>query len=436
MFSLIKGALRNSFNQIIAVLAVSASFLLIFRTGNIKNGIIKPFDLILLIIGSFLVLNWKTVEPLKEKLKPFVKYGLILLLSIVLGQIASWIYRDSMNVSIDMLLNYGRIVFNISVFLVMAIIIHRTPKLYIFISRAIFVSPVVFLPVFFGIGTDAYFNGGRLSGFLQDPNVFGGWMIIIFLLGIAFLHEVKARQKILIAAWLCIIANFILWSGSRASWLALSAALLAWMFFDLWRKQKTRVITLIFIPIIAFSVGFLLLPNNIKPFIFDRIFGKYAINAMGLEETFKKYNPGFTPSADYGIISNQTRTKIWGNIVTIATKSPLFGFGFYYLNNNQFPVQSESVSYTANVFLEALINGGIVALAAFLFMLKRIWDEVKHSLKGLSELEFSWIVAIFATLIDLFFIDGFLFRYFWFVLGMGLGIAWARSLPQKAPGIE
>jgi hypothetical protein len=426
-------------SQIIIWLTVIAVFLLIFRLGNIKDSLIKPFDFLIALIGILILFNAEfkiIIQKLWKEIRDYLKYLTFLILFIVLGQILSYLRSDSSIINFDLFLNYGRVIFNAAVFLLTAILIFHNQKLIPYISKAIFVSPLLILPVFLGYGKRIYFNGGRLSGFLQDPNVFAGWIIVVFLIGLAlFLSSNKLWLKFLIITWLCIIANFILWSGSRAGWLAIVFGLVIWsIFYFIQQKSFRKIGYLIIISIFAFSVGFTILPNRIKPSVLDRSVGSQIIKAMGLNETLKKYNPDFTAQHKYGFISNQIRTDIWKNILIIAIKNP-FGFGFNYLNGHLFIINNETITFTTNIFLEIMIAGGIGALLIFLIILKKLYKGIKYILKNLDDLKLAWIVASLAVLGDLFFIDGFLFRYFWFVLGMVLGICWIERFKKETERI-
>ena len=429
----------NNKPQIIVWLFTVAAFLLIFRLGNIKNGFIKPFDFLIALIGILILFNAEfkiIIQKLWKEIRDYLKYLTFLILFIVLGQILSYLRSDGSIINFDLFLNYERVIFNAAVFLLTAILIFNNQKLIPLVSKAIFISPLAILPAFFGYGREIYFNGGRLSGFLQDPNIFGGYMTVVFLIGLAlFLSSNKLWLKLLITAWLCVIASFNLWSDSRAGWLALILGLIIWSacyFFQ--QKNLKKIIWLMMITILSFSVGFIILPNGFKPYILDRTIGSQIIQKMDLNEIIKEYNPGFNPSHYYGFISNQIRTDIWKNILIIAIKNPL-GFGFNYLNRHLFIINNETIAFTTNIFLEIMIAGGIGALLIFLIILKKLYKGIKYVLKNLDDLKLAWIIASLAVLGDLFFIDGFLFRYFWFILGMVLGIQWLERFKPKTEDI-
>jgi uncharacterized membrane protein YcaP (DUF421 family) len=72
-----------------------------------------------------------------------------------------------------------------------------------------------------------------------------------------------------------------------------------------------------------------------------------------------------------------------------------------------------------------------MGLLVFLFLLLRLGGEFKRCLKALTDTEFVWGIAIISLLANFFFNDGFLFRYLWFALGVGLGIILIKKYPQK-----
>lgn len=425
--------------EVFAWLATIAVFLLNIRIGNIKNFIVKPFDLLIVIIGALIIFAPETlgvIKKISEELKPYLKYILAIILFVALGQFLTWFRHGGAIINVDLIINYARIVFNGFVFFLTALLVFKNESLVKYFSWAVFVGPLAVLPLFLNFGKNIYFSGGRLSGLLQDPNIFGGWMVIAFIIGIAlFLENKKIWKRFLIASWLCLIANFILWSASRAGWLALIVGLAIFGLILLFKKPRYEIVWVIIILILTFSIGFLTLPKQIKPFIADRMIGNKIIKSLNLNKIIQKSGTNYDFIYENGFLSYQIRSDIWKNTFLIASKNP-FGYGFNYLNEHRFTINNETISFTANIFIEILILGGFGALLVFLIILKKLTQNMTLILKKADNLKAAWVATFFISITDLFFIDGFLFRYFWFILGVILGIYLIERFKLKDAHIE
>lgn len=428
---------RKILDFVIVTLTMCAAFLLIFRRGNIKDGVVKPFDFLIAIIGLFFLFSLfyphfrNKIKSVEKDLRFYLVSLFLILFSIAIGQIISLFFYGNTDISATILL-YGRVIFNSYVFLITTFLVYLFPKIISKINKAMFLSPILILPVIFGLFKNEYFNSIRLNGLFFNPNVFCGLLIIIFLIGLAlFLDTKKVRYKCLIVGWLGLVANLIFLTGSRAGLVSLFLSILIWVSIYLFTKQKKKFFSLIVATTISLLVGFFLIPNNTKPYFIDRFLGDKAIKILNLEKNV----PQFIPQYKYGLISNQIRPFIWKFALVTIKKNP-FGFGFIYLNKNPSVIKGETIGFTSNIFLEITIYGGVVGLLVFILLLLRIGREFKHCMKALTDTELVWGIAIISLLANLFFIDGFLFRYLWFTLGVGLGIILIKKYPQKTSDIS
>src|SRR3989344_1193685 len=206
-------------------LASAAAFLLIARLGQITAGIIKPFDLLMIIIGAYFFPRRAVLLFLKERRKewlPFVWCAGAISFFLIIGQATGFFGGAGIiEITKDIALNHVRALFNSAVFFLTAGLIAYYPDLLVMVSRAVFFSPVLIIPAFFGFGRALYFDGGRLSGLFNNANIFAGWLAVIFIIGLYFsLFSRIFWARAASTAWLAIIAACIIWSGSRASWVA------------------------------------------------------------------------------------------------------------------------------------------------------------------------------------------------------------------------
>ncbi len=428
---------RKILDFAIVTLTTCAAFLFIFRTGNIKDGIVKPFDFLIAITGLFLLFSLtyphfrNKIKSVKKDLYFYLFSFFLILLSIAIGQVISLFFYGNTNISATTLL-YIKVIFNSYVFLIIAFLVYSFPGMLSKINKAMFLSPILIIPVIFGRFKNAYYNSIRLNGLFSDPNVFGSLLIVIFLIGLAlFLDAKKAWYKYLIVGWLGFIANLIFLTSSRSAWISLLFGIFIWVCIYFFTKQKKRVFSLIVATTISLVVGFFFIPNNTKPYFIDRFFGEKIVRILIQKENL----PNFVSQYKYGLISNQIRPFIWKFALVNIKKNPL-GFGFVYLNKNPSVIKGEAVDFTSNIFLEITIYGGIMGLFAFLLFLLRIGGEFKRYMKTLTDTELVWGIAIISLITDLSFTDGFLFRNLWFTLGIGLGIILIKKYPQKTSDVS
>jgi len=418
----------------IVTLTICATFLLIIRTGNIKNGVIKPFDLIVTIIGIIILFYpnlIKKIEPIYKDLKFYFISLFLIFLFIIFGQIISFFYYGNTDISTTTLL-YGRLIFNNLVFFITAILIYLLPKITIKINQSILFSPILILPIMFDSFKNLYYNSIRLNGLSFGPNDFCGLLIIIFLIGLAsFLSVKNIFYKFIIIGWLGFIVNLIFLTGSRAGWVSFFLSIFIWICIYVFMKRKKEIFFIIIATLISVLVGFFLIPNNTKLYFIDRFLGDRFVQILNMDKNITD----FVPQYKNGMISNQIRPQIWNFSLSKIEKNPL-GFGFSFLNKNPTVINGEVIGFTTNIFLEIAIYGGIGGLFIFVLFLLKLGNELRHYIKILTDFEFVWGIIIISLIIDLSFIDGFLFRYLWFALGVVLGIILIKKYPKKLPDVS
>ncbi len=403
---------------------------------NWRGYPLKLADVIFAAAGLTLFASAKARQAIKmfwPKLRPYALSFAFIVFFIIIAQITSYFrgYNTSLNSAV--ILNYARVIFNFLLFLFLAFLVIYEKRALRFLSYGVLISPFWTIPVFWPTGRIIYLSGGRLTGFVQSPIIFGLWMAVVYLIGLGIILDAKRKfTKILLLGWLVIVANFILWAASRASWLSLSAAILFWLLFYLfYLKNFKKAAAVFFIVLFTFSIGYFLLPKieilnlNIKNVVAER-----AVNFLT------------QPSKE------QSRTKAWrlASWQLIGPAAGLgFGFGDYltaYLGKIKTTEDINLPHSANNFFIETALDGGLGALAAIIFFFLKLGRDIKRALARIAERDFSsltlaWFIAVPAVVIDVFFTDGFLLRHVWFVLGTGAGAAlsigkFSEKIPDAA----
>ncbi len=410
---------RRYYKELIFFAATAAAFFLIFRGGNS----IKVADFLFALVGIFILFHAETRKRFIQFVlshRRYFRWMILLILFFLIGQSIGYFGFDIVP-NLAVALNYARVVFNFALFFLIAHLILEKPKFLTYVSLAILVAPVVLLVAYTKFGNTPDFSileGGRLTGFLENPILLCMWLAVVFLVGMGFfLQAKKGWLKIIILGWLCVIAAFILWSASRAGWLALAFGLFAWALIYLFHmKNLVKLKFLLAGTLFAFGVGYALLPNThankLQPWVAERV-------------------TAFVSSP----LENQYRISLWQNALPVAIKN-ILGLGL--LNSTglqpKYVFMAEGrydiTDTPSNTFLEIMFYGGIGALLAFLLLL----FEMRKSARGvfsrmpeISDLEIAWLLGTPLVLVVIFFNDGFLLRLVWFVFGVTFGVILRRK---------
>ncbi|MDO8516324.1 MAG: O-antigen ligase family protein, partial [bacterium] len=402
---------KPTFKSTIRVLTVFAAFFLSVR----KGPSIKLFDILIVIIGFLIVMDPETKNLVKEfitRSRRIIFIFAALIGFIVIAQCLS--YARGTMIDAETFKNYGRAIFNVYTLLIAGLIVVYDKKILSALSWAIIASPVLVLPAFWNFDDGVFIGGSRLAGLLQQPLIFGAWIMVVYLLGIAMiLSSKKLWQKALLVAWLSVVANFILWSAARAAWIALAVSLLA-LTLILYRKGSVAKIGLILSAVvITFSIGYSTLPSRvlkIKSLVSDR-----ANNLTASIVSLRPQN-----------VAASVHLQSFSNAPAFIMHHPL-GIGFGGSSKNITDVADQPV-LANNSYLEVAMHGGIGAFLLFAFFLWEFGRGARNMIRSeRSELKIIWLLAGFAFLIDIFFTQAFLWRHLWFVLGIGLGITYRSS---------
>ncbi|MDP2598970.1 MAG: FkbM family methyltransferase [Candidatus Liptonbacteria bacterium] len=402
-----EASLRITHRNILAWCATITAFFLIFRSGMGP----KSADILLAILGILVVAGAESrafLKALWPRMRVYVYCFAAIIFFVALAQFITYVRFGANPVQPAILGLYARMLFDAYAFLLMAFLIAFDRRLLKWVSAAILISPIVMAPIYLQHGPEWYLSGSRLAGFLKNPIVLGVWTMVAIFIGLGFSLDVKsAWKKIPIIAWLAVIASFNLWSGTRASWVALAFGLLLWIWFSYFKERSVgKALYLASVSFIIFSLGHAILAIPSRP--------NQQIQSFITERSLTLITQP---------LSQQTNTYEWSEGIPLAAMNP-WGLGFY--------VPRAPQHFDTNTFLEIMLDGGIGALAAFFIILWKIGESIKGAIAGKEEgtrnnLAHAWLVVALAIGLTIFFTNSFFFRLVWIALGITLGVAWTHQ---------
>ena len=412
--------LSLNFAKIAEYLFLVAAFFLSLRTEKLM---LVPFlhlaDIILILATMAVFLSGDFRNFIRQnfaKLIPYLKWLGVVAILIVAGQIFSFARFGANPLAREVLMDYFRLIFNLGIFILAALMVYRNPRILRFIGLAIVVSFVLIIPVYFlTISTNQaiYFSAARLSGLIENPIVFGAWASIALVLGAGFIFEnIKAWKKIALSAWLSFIAAFLLWSGARTAWLSIVLVVIL-LLIILWKQKDWNKLKFFLTATAAiFIAGYFLIGNN------------YTYNVSRNQTysylTRRAVELVTTPDPYY-----ESRINFWLESAAGIYRFP-FGFGFVDLAaKDQYP------GFTGT-FLELVVYGGVLALAAFVTLIIKLVKAAKITAEQAIQdnadyIKISWLIAGVALLANITPFNFFQVRIFWFVLGIIAGVVLQKN---------
>jgi len=236
-------------------------------------------------------------------------------------------------------------------------------------------------------------------------------MVASFFLGIgAYVKRKVVKLGILALVGTCVYA--ILYSFSRESYLAFAAALVL-----LGLLKDRKLLIAIMLVLVAWEV---VLPKSVQ----ERI-------------TMTKQDTGNGEELDS---SSQERVDLWTDAFNLFKKDPIFGIGF---DTYEFLHRVGRFSDTHNYYIKLLVETGIVGLALFLWLFKRVIG-LGYSLYRKAEDPFwksvglGFLALMFSSLILNFFGDRWTYQqvdgYLWILLGCVIrGLMIVREQDEQKP---
>lgn len=387
-------------------------------------------DIVLFLALLAITTNSDAIKSLKilwPSLRPYCLIFGGLLCLFIAGQIFNY-FNYGIAMSYYIVLNYARFLFNSLIFIAIAIAVYCYPILTRYINKAVLISTLVMIPAYFpGKYNENIFissgSGGRLGGIFQEnPIIFGLWMGIAFLVGIGlFLESKKRLNRVILGLWLGMIANFILWSATRSVWVSLPFGIVAWCLFVVYKEhKKEKALLILSVTIFAFFIGYGLLA----------VHNKIAFQRTANRITTLAQSP----------LENQIRTNIWIKTTPFYISKP-FGLGLVIATPDAplidlgAGIVERRNHASFNSYLEVIVYGGLGAFILFIVFILRLGNETLRVFREkkikILDSEMAWIAAAIFILLDIFFVDSFLFRHLWFTLGIFLGILLLKRNPKE-----
>ena len=400
--------------------------------------LIKPFEILISLAVIFTVIalinSRKKRDELKNTLKlhsDWLKIFFLMFIFSAIGTLNGYlIYGLEEEIFIRTVGNFIYLFINVLAFF---LVIHYNNqdskfKNYLLLS---FYSPLIFAPFIFMPGIAerlALFSDGiHFYGLHKNPTTFGFLAFYtLILLTIAYLASNQRYKKILYWTGCIGIFSLIIWTGSRAAWLAAFIALI-WITSYLYQKHKKNAIKFLIITLLSAVISFMVLPYRTKIMALDRIYpqiSNYFPVAFKLEQKpFKTIlneiavNP--LPSLPY-----QSREIIWPQALNLFFKNP-FGLGPEYFRLTKSIKQSGAFTHSHNTILQAGLTGGIGLLIVYLFIIWKITNKLKSQNK-----DYEWLALSIIMLGSLIFslIGELLFIIPWIWIGMALVITKENKL--------
>ena len=255
--------------------------------------------------------------------------------------------------------------------------------------------------------------GPRLQASFNNPNGFGGWLIVIMpiLLGIIFSKQFMRgiTKKIAICVIFVLLLFCLGMSYSRSSWIGfiISFGLIICYSFSLLNirfKILLVVIILAFLTVVFFTMPQIMkerTPNFLPKAIKDRITSISSIENSSL-----------------------FRINLWRESLEIIEDFPVFGVGLNtYSNIGPIYAKAGGGYYPHNSYLQMAAEIGAVGLICFLWFILELFRLGLHTLKQTKDSLLLGLLGAIAAFLGQSFFDVNLYALqlatlFWFVLGL------------------
>jgi O-antigen ligase len=218
----------------------------------------------------------------------------------------------------------------------------------------VFALSVYFFNFLPGISIPSF--GGRFEAFLVDPNAYGGYLTVIFLIQLSVLI---ARQKMFSPSLMKINSLLLLFgivlTESRSAWVGLVLGLVALLWF--YRARFGRTVKVL-LPLIIIITGI---------FVF-----LYTQTGLRILSSFDRTN---TIEIRWQLI--ETGLDLWKH-------NPVFGIGIEAFSELS-PLYLDKSFIIHNTYVWLLVETGIVGLAVFTLLLLRVAKNFGTAIKHLPE---------------------------------------------------
>lgn len=394
---------KYSLEHFIKFFVLLADASLIIRIGIIKPYTLQPFEFFILVATVLFIILWYK-EGISDRAYKYLKfYGKIFLITIILFLIGTILGYIKYGMNAEIALNLIKDLFYLSTIFLGLIfhIYYGNEKT--FRKKALLLMS---LPVLFSIflvmpkiaeKISILGNGNSFIGLQENITVVGFYLLIPFsLFTFSTLKEIRKLRKYVY--WILAILSFslILWTGSRAAWLAVLGILFVYLY--MYTKHivplTSRILRIFIIGcclIASASLSFLLLPHSVKVMSLDRVFPhltnfnpspvilvqtKITFPALTKPTIIPKETASNTKIVDSKWPAYQSRQSLWPQAFSLLMYHP-FGLGPEYGSMSK-KILDPAGKWTRshNTFLQAGLSGGFMFLILIIICIYWIFKKL------------------------------------------------------------
>jgi O-antigen ligase len=378
----------QNLERIAKILIIAAIASLFFRRGVFHPYIIRPFEILILLasIVTFILIFSKKGMPIgaKEKTIKWTKFWGLFFLFITFGLLYSYSFYDNTlakDVKNGLIIDYFTLLTNALAFLL--IIYYSKDIKFIKNSQRAFLVLLLFSVFLVFQKLISVFNiteGIAFTGFHTSRTAIGSLLSISFAtIASFFVKEKNICKKIIFWLGTTFMLSLILWTGSRAAYLAV-IIIIGFIVFnsliDSKRKLKIFLISLLLV-IISVVTAYIILPTTAKNAVIFRIFPQFAYqknvaipNITLIREVIKEDFRPQIPSID--------RHTFWPIALKLFITNP-FGLSTQFPNISKAIIIGDHLGGSHNTFLQVGLSGGWPAFILFIFFVFQIIKSLKKS---------------------------------------------------------
>lgn len=210
----------------------------------------------------------------------------------------------------------------------------------------------------------AFTDVSRIDGTFVHPNSFGAYLAIIAVSALAVLPITRRRAWTMAAVTGATASLLILFTYARGAWIAAVVGI----GYIVVRYQRRLL------PVLA-AVGLLLV---------------LLVPSVGSRLSDLESSPSPVPG-DGTANSLEWRLQYWQEILPMATEMPITGLGL-----DQVPQRTEAGAEPHNGFVQALVETGVLGLAALIGLTVAMWRDLSQARRTADD-EFDRTLAVAAT---------------------------------------
>jgi len=316
-------------------------------------------DLVLLIISFAFIAKKSSFTKINTSGVKIIFCCWLICLSSILSSLINSGYRDALADLITYSKRIGE--YSLLVLILPALCSYKEKM------HSLYSLNIIGIIISFNAIVEYYKSGGRAGSWLIYPNNLGLFSVLIANFSLSTYIFSKKRGIRAISA-LCILSSFLsLWaSGSRAASLGLLGSIFFWIFEKRGNKySKVKMILLIaFLILLIGIIGFIENKLNIKGDGVD-LFERWTEVASEGTDTIQIY-------------SRLEASKVG---LKLFLDFPIMGAGIHnvpifssrYLRFSNYFTLDESVNNVGNQYLQILVEGGIIAMLFFIYMIYKIF---------------------------------------------------------------